>query len=83
MHVHDSPIAKIEFKKIKNGFIKKETNIILFKVKKLYNKESQSKYLEQIKTDVLKFYKELYKTKTNFIQIINLHSVKHFFCMFL
>ncbi len=72
MHVHDSPIAKIEFKKIKNGFIKKETNIILFKIKKFYNKELQPKYLEQIKNDVLKFYKELHKTKTKFIQIYDL-----------
>jgi hypothetical protein len=72
MRVHDSPIGKIEFKKIKNGFIKKDTNIILFKVKKLYNKELQPKYLEQIKSDVFKFYKELYKNKTKFIQIYDL-----------
>ncbi len=72
MYIHDSPIGKIEFKKIRNGFIKKETNIIFFKVKKLYNKELQLKYLEQLETDVLKFYKELYKTKIKFIQIYDL-----------
>jgi len=72
MHVHDSPIAKIEFKKIKNGFITTSTNIILFKVKKLYNKELQDKYREQIHNDVLTFYKELYRTKTKFIQIYDL-----------
>jgi len=71
MYIHDSPIAKIEFKKIKNGFIR-ETNIILFKVKKLYNKDLQPKYLEQIKIDIFKFYKELYTKKTNFIQIYDL-----------
>jgi hypothetical protein len=70
--IHDSPIGIIEFKKIKNGFIKKETNIIVFKIKKLYNKELQPKYLEQIKGDVFKFYKELYKTKIKFIQIYDL-----------
>jgi hypothetical protein len=72
MNVHDSLIGKIEFKKIKNGFIKKETNIMIFKVKKLYKKELQTKYLEQIKNDVFKFYKDLYKTKTKFIQIYDL-----------
>jgi hypothetical protein len=72
MYIHDSPIAKIEYKKIKNGFIKQDTNIILFKIKKLYNKELQSKYLEQIKTDIFKFYKELLKSKTKFIQIYDL-----------
>lgn len=70
--VHDSPIAVIEFKKIRNGFIKKETNTIIFKVKKLYNKELQPKYLEQIKTDVYKLYTELFKTKIKFIQIYDL-----------
>lgn len=72
MIVHDSPIGKIEFKRIKNKFIKNETNIIYFKVKKLYNKELQQKYVDQIKQDVLKFYKELYKDKTKFIQIYDL-----------
>jgi len=72
MHVHDSPIGKIEFKKIKNGFVNRETNIMIFKVKKLYNRELQPKYLEQFKNDVLKFYNELYKNKTKFIQIYDL-----------
>jgi hypothetical protein len=69
MYIYDSPIAKIEFKKIKNGFITRETNIIMFKIKKLYNKEVQSKYLDSVKNDMFKFYKELYKNKTKFIQI--------------
>lgn len=72
MLIHDSPIATIEFKKIKNGFIKKEINLILFKVKKLYNKELQPKYLEQIKNDVFKFYKKQRESKTKFIQIYDL-----------
>lgn len=72
MIIHDSPIANIEFKKIRNGFIKNESNIIIFKIKKLYNKELQPTYLEEIKGDIFRFYKELYKTKTKFIQIYDL-----------
>ena len=70
--IHDSHIGIIEFKKIKNRYIKKETNIIIFKIKKLYNQEFQPKYLEQIKTDIFKFYKKLYETKAKFIQIYDL-----------
>lgn len=72
MYIHNSPIGTIEYKRVKNGFIKKETNLIFFKVKKLYNKELQQKYVDQIKGDIFKFYKELYKTKTKFIQIYDL-----------
>ena len=76
MLIHESPIGTIEFKKIKNGFIRKETYIITFKVKKLFNNELQSKYFEQIKNDILKFYKEVYKTKTKFIQIYDLTNTE-------
>lgn len=69
MQVHDSQIGKIEFKNI---FIKKETNIIFFKIKKLYDTELRPKCMKQIKNDVFKLYKNLYKTKTKFIQIYDL-----------
>jgi hypothetical protein len=76
MHIHDSAIATIEYRKIKNGFIRKDTNIISFKIKKMYNKELQPQYLEQIKSDIFKLYKELYKTKTKFIQIYDLTNTE-------
>jgi hypothetical protein len=66
MIVHESSLGTIEFTTIKNRFIKKETNYVIFKIKKLTNEES---VVKKLYSDILKFYKEQYTKKTEFIQI--------------
>jgi hypothetical protein len=72
--VHNSPLCRIEYTKIRNGFIPKKTNIVIFKIFKT-NKEV--KYMEEIKKDALKFYKERQSNKDKFIQIYDLRETDY------
>jgi hypothetical protein len=66
MIIHESSLGTIEFTTIKNRFIKKETNYVIFKIIKLTNDES---VVKKLYSDILKFYKEQYTKKTEFIQV--------------
>jgi len=76
MIIYDSPLGKIEFITIKNTIIKKETNFIMFKVKKLYHDNLQENYINQLYSELLKFYKKLLKEKTHFAQIYDLTALQ-------
>lgn len=64
--VHDSPLGTIEFISIKNKYIKKETNFVVFKIKKLCN---DSKVIKKLYSDILNFYTDAHKNKVQFAQI--------------
>ena len=76
MNVHDSPIGKIDFVVVKNRFIKKDANFLIFKVKKLYHEHLNEQYIKKLHSDLLKFYKLLYRKKVHFAQIYDLSETE-------
>jgi hypothetical protein len=70
--IHNSDIAKIEFRNIKNGFIKNNTNLIFFKIKTIHDKDLNEKCIKEMENDILNFYKKTSIKKIKFIQIYDL-----------
>lgn len=64
--IHESILGTIEYLTIKNKYIKKETNFVIFKIKKLCN---DPKIIKKLYSDILDFYKKCNSDKIQFAQV--------------
>ncbi len=62
--IHESVLGSIEYLTVKNKYIKRETNFVIFKIKKLCN---DPKVIKKMYSDILKFYTD--KNKVQFAQV--------------
>jgi len=68
--IHQSSFGSIEIKTIKNIYVKKDTKCILFKIKQLQGSQNQ------LFSDIINFYNELYDKKIHYVQIYDFTEVQ-------